>query len=87
MNALLIISLDSGLPLFTRLCSPILSKPDGVNQSEDNGKNVDIMQIASLLFALRKLSSTFPCEETTHSRFELFQRVCKLLFLAIWILL
>ncbi len=50
MNGLLIVSLDSGLPLFTRMCCP-LSPPTSSNQR-------DVMQLASLLFALRKISTS-----------------------------
>lgn len=53
MNGFLIISLDSGLPLFTRLCSPM---PNHSRSGVGNGNNGDVMQIASLLFALRKIS-------------------------------
>jgi hypothetical protein len=50
MNKVLIVSLNSGLPLFSR---------NFIAKATNEGGNMDDLQLSSLLFALNKISSMF----------------------------
>lgn len=65
MNVFVVLSLDSGLPVFHKQTVPGQKTKNSQSVEESQRAERDIMHVTSLLYALRKIASSIDHQEQT----------------------